>query len=175
MVEANPDSTNYKAIGIDLGTTNSAVAVVRPNVGGEANVETIQNEKGNRTTPSMIAYDNKGKVQVGEAAKNLAKRVPDKCLYDAKRFIGKKVSDADYDRIREREAFWPFQIGIHKRTQKPKYIWKDKNNVEKDERPEYVSKYVLEKMREAARVRLDDGVDNSRKCVVTIPAYFSEA
>ena len=64
----------------------------------------------------MIAYDNKGKVQVGEGAKNLAKRVPDKCLYDAKRFIGKKVSDADYDRIREREAFWPFQIGIHKRT-----------------------------------------------------------
>ena len=123
----------------------------------------------------MIAYDKHNKVQVGEAAKNLARRVPDKCLYDAKRFIGKKETDPDYSKITERAAFWPFQIGIHARTKKPKYIWKEKNNVEKDERPEYVSKYVLEKMREAARVRLDDGVDSSRRCVVTIPAYFKEA
>ena len=123
----------------------------------------------------MIAYDKKGNPQVGEAAKNLAKRVPEKCLYDAKRFIGKKKEDPDYYKIEERAAFWPFKIGIHDRTKKLKYIWKDKNNVDKDERPEYVSKYVLEKMREAARVRLDDGVDSSRRCVVTIPAYFSEA
>ena len=122
----------------------------------------------------MIAYDNKGKVQVGEAAKNLSKRVPDKCFYDAKRFIGKKGTDKDYYKITDRAKYWPFKIDIHARTGKPKFVWTDKTGA-KDERPEYVSKYVLEKMREAARVRLDDGVDSSRKCVVTIPAYFTEA
>ena len=122
----------------------------------------------------MIAYDKRGNPQVGEAAKNLAKRVPEKCLYDAKRFIGKKVTDLDYYKIEERATFWPFQIRIHDRTKKPRYFWKEKN-VEKFERPEYVSKYVLEKMREAAKVFLSDGIDNSRRCVVTIPAYFVEA
>ena len=68
MVEPNPNQVNYTSVGIDLGTTNSAVAIVRPTVAGDANVETIQNEKGNRTTPSVVTYDNKGKCLVGEAA-----------------------------------------------------------------------------------------------------------
>ena len=68
MVEPNPNQVNYTSVGIDLGTTNSAVAIVRPTVAGDANVETIQNDKGKKTTPSVITYDNKGKCLVGEAA-----------------------------------------------------------------------------------------------------------
>ena len=77
-----------KIIGIDLGTTNSVVAVME---GGEPKV--ITNEEGARTTPSVVAFDDKGGVLVGQIARRQAVTNPGNTIYSAKRFMGKKMSD----------------------------------------------------------------------------------
>ena len=85
-----------KIIGIDLGTTNSVVAVME---GGDPVV--ITNEEGARTTPSVVAFDEKGEVLVGQVAKRQAVTNPEATVFSAKRFIGRKYEDSkkDIDRV----------------------------------------------------------------------------
>src|SRR5690242_16505862 len=85
-----------KVIGIDLGTTNSCVAVL---VGQEPQV--IHNQEGGRTTPSMVAYQDSGDVLVGAAAKRQAVTNPKKTIHGAKRLIGRKWSSSEVERLRK--------------------------------------------------------------------------
>ena len=169
MVEAS--NKDNSAIGIDLGTTFSSVAVIRPNLGGEVNVSTIQNKIGKRTTPSVVTYHG-GKTLIGESALALASRVPGKVLYDSKRIIGRSIK---HEKIKERMDYWPFKVNEHPRTKKPLFQWEDEKTGRKEEkRPEYVSSVVLESMKNVADLKIDDGVPN-RRCVVCIPAYFNDS
>jgi molecular chaperone DnaK len=147
-----------KIIGIDLGTTNSCVAIME---GGEPKV--IANVEGNRTTPSVVAFTDNGERLVGQVAKRQAVTNPTRTLYAVKRLIGRNFTDAEVQRSID---ISPFKIveGNNGAV-----------NVEvegKDYRPAEISAMVLGKMKQTAEEYLGEPVTEA---VVTVPAYFNDS
>jgi molecular chaperone DnaK len=145
-----------KIIGIDLGTTNSVVAVMD---GGDPKV--IPNQEGDRTTPSIVAWTEQGEVIVGVHAKRQAITNPDGTIYSAKRFIGRRFDESKTDVER-----MPY-----------KAVRRDNGSVGFDIRgkaiaPPEVSAHVLRKLKQAAEDYLGEPVTEA---VITVPAYFNDA
>jgi molecular chaperone DnaK len=147
-----------KIIGIDLGTTNSCVAVME---GGKPKV--IENAEGTRTTPSIVAYTKEGETLVGQSAKRQAVTNPDNTLFAIKRLIGRRYSD---DVVQRDIKMVPYKI-----------VAADNNDawVEADGKklaPQQVSAQVLMKMKKTAEDYLGEKVTGA---VITVPAYFNDS
>ena len=145
-----------KIIGIDLGTTNSVVAVME---GNEPKV--IANADGNRLTPSVVAFTDKGDIPVGEPARRQAVTNPLRTIYSIKRFMGRRHSE-----VASEEKIVPYKVvgGAND------YV---KVQVgEKQYTPPEISAMVLRKLKEAAEAYLGHKVN---KAVITVPAYFNDA
>jgi molecular chaperone DnaK len=144
-----------KIIGIDLGTTNSVVAVME---GGEPKV--IPNEEGGRTTPSVVAFTKTGERLVGQVAKRQAITNPENTVYSIKRFMGRR-----YDEVTEEMKMVPYKVvneGDHVAivAQGKKYT------------PPEISAMILQKLKKAAEDYLGEKVTEA---VITVPAYFNDA
>ena len=148
------------AIGIDLGTTYSCVGVFQND-----RVEIIANDQGNRTTPSFVAFSDTERL-IGDAAKNQAAMNPANTVFDAKRLIGRKYSDAT---TQADIKHFPFKVVD--RGGKP-HIQVTHKGETKDMLPEEISSMVLVKMKETAEAYM--GRDCS-DAVVTVPAYFNDS
>ncbi|XP_065636830.1 heat shock cognate 70 kDa protein [Quercus suber] len=149
------------AIGIDLGTTNSCVAVWQ-----NERVEIIVNDQGKRTTPSYVAFTDMERL-VGDAAKMQVARNPTNSVFDAKRLIGRRFSDP---LVQSDINLWPFKV-IEGPSDKPMIIV-DYKGEEKPFSAEEISSMVLRMMREIAEAYLGTTVKNA---VVTVPAYFNDS
>jgi len=147
-----------KIIGIDLGTTNSCVAIVE---GGEPQV--IENKEGNRTTPSVIAVKQDGERVVGQLAKRQAVTNPDNTIFSVKRFIGRKYSDQE---VKKDIAMVPFKI----KEDKNGGVVVEMNK--KDHTPQEISAMVLQKIKADAEEYLGEEV---KEAVITVPAYFDDS
>lgn len=145
-----------KIIGIDLGTTNSVVAVME---GKEAKV--IPNQEGNRLTPSVVAFTDKGDVLVGDLARRQAVTNPKKTVYSIKRFMGRRHSE-----VQNEEKIVPYEI-----VGGPNDYVKIKIG-DKEYTPPEISAMILRKLKEAAESYLGHKVN---KAVITVPAYFNDA
>jgi len=145
-----------KIIGIDLGTTNSVVSVME---GGEAKV--IANLEGNRITPSVVAFTDKGETLVGEPAKRQAVTNPQNTIYSIKRFMGRRHNEVEAE-----EKMVPYEV-IGGATDYVKVKVKDKEYT-----PPEISALTLRKLKEAAESYLGHKVN---KAVITVPAYFNDA
>ncbi len=145
-----------KIIGIDLGTTNSVVAVME---GGE--VKVIPNQEGNRLTPSVVAFTDKGERLVGELAKRQAALNSKRTIYSIKRFMGRR-----HNEVQAEEKLVPYKI-----VGGPSELVKVEIDGKQYTPPE-ISALVLRKLKEAAEAYLGHTV---RKAVVTVPAYFNDA
>jgi molecular chaperone DnaK len=144
-----------KIIGIDLGTTNSVVAVME---GGEPKV--IANEEGGRTTPSVVAFTKSGERLVGQVAKRQAITNPENTIYSIKRFMGRR-----YDEVTEEMKMVPYKVvrqGDHVAVvaQGKEYT------------PPQISAMILQKLKKAAEDYLGQSVSEA---VITVPAYFNDA
>jgi len=148
------------AVGIDLGTTYSCVGVFQ-----HGKVEIIANDQGNRTTPSYVAFTDTERL-IGDAAKNQVAMNPNNTVFDAKRLIGRKFTDAT---VQSDMKHWPFDI-IDEST-KPK-IEVEYKGEKKTFYPEEISSMVLIKMKETAEAYLGSPVKDA---VVTVPAYFNDS
>ncbi|XP_057447357.1 heat shock cognate 70 kDa protein-like [Lotus japonicus] len=151
------------AIGIDLGTTYSCVAVWQEQ---NNRAEIIFNEQGNKTTPSFVAFTDTQRL-IGDAAKNQAAANPSNTIFDAKRLIGRKYNDSV---VQDDVKLWPFKV-IAGSDDKPTIVVKYKGE-EKHLVPEEISSMVLTKMRETAEAFLGSPIKNA---VVTVPAYFNDS
>ncbi|RWR76778.1 heat shock cognate protein 2-like protein [Cinnamomum micranthum f. kanehirae] len=151
------------AIGIDLGTTYSCVAVW---LSQHDRVEIITNDQGNRTTPSHVAFTDRERL-IGEAAMNQAPMNPNNSVFDVKRLIGRRFDDVF---VQNDIKLWPFKV-IAGTGNKPMIIVEYKGE-EKQFAAEEISSMVLNKMREIAEDRLGYEVKNA---VITVPAYFNDA
>ncbi|CAL2242752.1 unnamed protein product [Prunus armeniaca] len=149
------------AIGIDLGTTYSCVAVWQHD-----HVEVIMNDQGNRTTPSYVAFTDTERF-IGDAAFNQVIKNPTNTIFDAKRLIGRRFSD---ECVQNDMKHWPFKV-IKGPADKPAIVVTHKG-VEKQFDAEEISSMVLVKMREIAEAYLGSTVKNS---VITVPAYFNRS
>ena len=145
------------AIGIDLGTTYSAVGVYR-----NGKVEIIPNEQGNRTTPSYVAFAN-GERLIGEPAKNQAAMNPTSTIYDAKRLIGRKYSEKV---VQDDIKLWPFKVSADA-NEKPVIEVEDQKY-----HPEQISAMVLGRLKKDAEAFLGEPVTQA---VITVPAYFNDS
>ena len=144
-----------KTIGIDLGTTNSVVAVME---GGEPNV--IANEEGGRTTPSVVAFTKTGERLVGQVAKRQAITNPENTIFSIKRFMGRR-----YDEVKEELKMVPYKVepeGDH-----VVIVAQGKNYT-----PQQISAMILQKLKKAAEDYLGQPVQDA---VITVPAYFNDA
>jgi molecular chaperone DnaK len=149
-------ASGEKIIGIDLGTTNSVVAVME---GKEAKV--IPNAEGNRLTPSVVAFTNKGEVLVGEPARRQAVTNPTKTVYSIKRFMGRR-----HNEVASEEKMVPYEV-----VGGPEDYVKV-NVAGKEYTPPEISAKVLVKLKESAEAYLGHKVN---KAVITVPAYFNDA
>ncbi|MAI02949.1 MAG: molecular chaperone DnaK [Gammaproteobacteria bacterium] len=147
-----------KVIGIDLGTTNSCVAVMD---GAEPVV--ISNSEGDRTTPSVVAYSSDNQVLVGQAAKRQAVTNPEKTLFAVKRLVGRKFKD---EFIQKDLKSVPY--GIVEAENGDAWVEVDGNKMA----PPQVSAEILKKMKKTAEEYLGSKVDSA---VVTVPAYFNDS
>jgi molecular chaperone DnaK len=144
-----------KIIGIDLGTTNSVVAVME---GGEPTV--ITNSEGGRTTPSVVAFAKDGNRLVGQVAKRQAVTNPENTVYSIKRFMGRR-----FDEVSEEKKQVPYKVksaGNDVRVEAGGKDWS----------PPEISAMILQKLKQAAEDYLGQKVD---KAVITVPAYFNDA
>ncbi len=148
-----------KIIGIDLGTTNSCVAVME---GGKARV--IENVEGDRTTPSIVAYTKDGEVLVGAAAKRQAVTNPKNTFFAVKRLIGRKFTDAE---VKKDLDLVPYAIVAHDNGD----AWVETSDGKKLS-PQEVSAKILEKMKKTAEAFLGETVTEA---VITVPAYFNDS
>lgn len=146
-----------KVIGIDLGTTNSVVAVM---IGDEPVV--IQNQEGSRLTPSVVSWTKEKEILVGEPAKRRAILDPENTVYESKRFIGRKYEEVideakrvSYRVVPDEKGDASFEIP----------------NLGRKVRPEEVGAQVLKKLKEASEAYLGEKIT---KAVITVPAYFNE-
>ena len=147
-----------KVIGIDLGTTNSCVAILD----GEK-TKVIENAEGDRTTPSIVAYTDDGEILVGQSAKRQAVTNPDNTLYAIKRLIGRRFKD---DVVQKDIKMVPYKI-IEADNGDAWVAIKDKKLA-----PPQVSAEILKKMKKTAEDFLGEEVTEA---VVTVPAYFNDA
>jgi molecular chaperone DnaK len=147
-----------KIIGIDLGTTNSCVAVME---GGEPRV--IENSEGDRTTPSIVAFSSSDEVLVGQAAKRQAVTNPANTLYAVKRLIGRRFQDAE---VQKDMDLVPYKIVKADNND----AWVEANG--KKMAPPEVSARVLQKMKKTAEDYLGEAVTDA---VITVPAYFNDS
>ncbi len=148
-----------KIIGIDLGTTNSCVAIMD---GGKARV--IENSEGDRTTPSIVAYSKDGEVLVGASAKRQAVTNPKNTFYAVKRLIGRKFTDAE---VQKDLGLVPYAITAHDNGD----AWVATSDGKKLSAQE-ISAKVLEKMKKTAEAFLGETVTEA---VITVPAYFNDS
>ncbi|XP_058762936.1 heat shock cognate 70 kDa protein-like [Vicia villosa] len=151
------------AVGIDLGTTDSCVAVW---LDEHNRVEIIHNDQGNRITPSFVSFKDDQRL-IGDAAFYQAASNPTNTMFDAKRLIGRKFSDSV---IQDDMKLWPFKV-IAGVDDKPMIVVKYKGE-EKHFCAEEISSMVLTKLREVAEEFVDFPVKNA---VVTVPAYFNDS
>jgi L1 cell adhesion molecule like protein len=149
------------AIGIDLGTTYSCVAVWQND-----KVDIISNDQGNRVTPSYVGFTDTERL-IGDAAKNQVAMNPTNTVFDAKRLIGRKFSDTV---VQEDMKHWPFKV-VAGPSDKPMIEVKFKGETKRFQ-PEEISSMVLIKMKEIAEAYLGKTV---AKAVITVPAYFNDS
>src|ERR1700731_2400111 len=147
-----------KAIGIDLGTTNSCVAVME---GNKARV--IENSEGGRTTPSMVAFTDDGQVLVGQPAKRQSITNPENTVYAIKRLIGRRYDDPITQKDKE---MVPYHIVPGDNGD----AWVEIRG--KKYSPSQISAFILTKMKETAEANLGSAVTQA---VITVPAYFNDA
>ena len=147
-----------KVIGIDLGTTNSCVAVMD---GKDAKV--IENAEGARTTPSMVAFTDDGERLVGQPAKRQAVTNPENTLFAVKRLIGRRYEDPP---VEKDKSMVPYRIVEGKNGD----AWVEAGGDKRS--PAEISAMVLQKMKETAEAYLGEKVE---KAVITVPAYFNDA
>ena len=148
------------AIGIDLGTTYSAVGVFQ-----NGKVEIIANDQGNRTTPSHVAFTDTERL-IGDAAKNQIALNPTNTIFDAKRAIGRSFNNAD---LQSDMKHWSFSVVND--NNKPKFEVEFKGE-RKRFTPEEISSMILVKMKETAEAYLGQKVTDA---VITVPAYFNDS
>ncbi len=146
-------------IGIDLGTTNSCVAVMESN----GKVRVIENTEGNRTTPSIVAYTNEGEILVGQSAKRQAVTNPQNTLFAIKRLIGRRFEDPV---VQKDVKMVPYQICKASNGD----AWVEVKGDKKA--PPQISAEVLRKMKETAEAYLGREV---KEAVITVPAYFNDS
>jgi len=146
-----------KVIGIDLGTTNSCVAVID---GGKATV--IENAEGGRTTPSVIAFSKNGEILVGQPAKRQAVTNPENTIYAIKRLIGRRYDDPV---VAKDKALVPYKIVKGANGD----AWVEAQG--KKYSPAQISAFILTKMKETAEAHLGEAVTQA---VITVPAYFND-
>ena len=144
-----------KTIGIDLGTTNSCVAVME---GGEPTV--LENAEGGRTTPSVVAFTEGGERLVGTVAKRQAVMNPENTIFSIKRFMGRKEAE-----VKEEETIVPYEVEAG-----------SNGDVRIDVRgkqysPPEISAMILQKLKADAEAKLGETVDSA---VITVPAYFND-
>ncbi len=147
-----------KIIGIDLGTTNSVVAVME---GGEPKV--IVNEEGQRTTPSVVAFTKDKEILVGQAAKRQAVTNPEDTIFSIKRFVGR-----NYDEVNEEMKMVPYHV---EKDENGRAIIKSAN-MGKTFLPPEISAMVLQKLKRAAEAYLGETVTEA---VITVPAYYNNS
>ena len=147
-----------KIIGIDLGTTNSCVAIMDGN-----NTRVIENSEGARTTPSIVAYQEDGEILVGASAKRQAVTNPKATIYAAKRLIGRKFDEPE---VQKDISLMPFQIIKADNGDAWVQVRNDKLA------PPQISAEVLRKMKKTAEDFLGEAVTEA---VITVPAYFNDA
>ena len=148
------------AIGIDLGTTYSCVAVWQNN-----NVEIIANDQGNRTTPSYVAFNDHERL-IGNAAKSQAAKNPNNTIFDAKRLIGRQFTDKT---VQNDISYFPYSVISE--NNKPLIKVEYKNQIKKFQ-PEEISSMILSKMKEVAEAYLGTNISD---VVITVPAYFNDS
>ncbi len=144
-----------KTIGIDLGTTNSCVAIFE---GGEP--EVLENAEGGRTTPSVVAFNDKGERLIGTVAKRQAVMNPENTIFSIKRFMGRKEAE-----VGEEETIVPYKV-----------VAGPNGDVRVDVRgeqysPPEISAMILQKLKADAEAKLGEAVDSA---VITVPAYFND-
>ncbi len=147
-----------KVIGIDLGTTNSCVAVME---GTQAKV--IENAEGFRTTPSMVAFTESGERLVGHAAKRQGVTNPDKTFFAIKRLIGRRVDDPAVEKDKD---LVPYKIISGENGD----AWVEADG--EKYAPSQISAFILQKMKETAESYLGEDV---KQAVITVPAYFNDS
>jgi molecular chaperone DnaK len=147
-----------KVIGIDLGTTNSVVAVME---GGEPVV--IPNSEGGRTTPSVVAFTKDGERLVGQVARRQAITNPENTVFSIKRFMGRK-----HEEVQEEEKLVPYDVQKGSQSRVVVKI----PNADKTFTPPEISAIILQKMRQTAEDYLGTKV---QQAVITVPAYFNDA
>ena len=147
-----------KILGIDLGTTNSAMAIVE---GGTSKI--LESSEGTRTTPSMVAFSKSGERLTGVLAKRQAVTNPKNTIFSVKRLIGRKFTDAEVQKDR---ALLPYEIkesangGVDVKINEKWY------------RPEEISAMILSKLKADAEARLGEKIDEA---IITVPAYFDDS
>ena len=147
-----------RVIGIDLGTTNSCVAVM-----DGKDTKVIENAEGARTTPSMVGFADDGERLVGQPAKRQAVTNPEKTIFAVKRLIGRRADDADTKNFAE---LVPYEIKPAKNGD----AWISVGD--EDYSPSQMSSFILRKLKEDAEAFLGEDVDQA---VITVPAYFNDA
>src|SRR6195256_2455335 len=145
-----------KVIGIDLGTTNSVVAVIE---GGQPTV--IVNQEGQRVTPSVVAFAKDGERLVGQVAKRQAVTNPENTIFSIKRFMGRK-----FDEVAGEAALVPYKVVRASNGD----AWVEVRG--KQQSPPEISALILRKLKEAAEAYLGESVTDA---VITVPAYFNDA
>jgi molecular chaperone DnaK len=146
-----------KILGIDLGTTNSCMAVIE---GGEPKV--LENKEGARTTPSVVAVTKSGERMVGQIAKRQSVTNPENTLYSVKRLIGRRFDDAEVQRDMKVLPFKIVQSGVGVKIKM----------ADKEYSPQEISAMVLQKMKTDAEEKIGEKIEEA---VITVPAYFDDA
>ncbi len=147
-----------KILGIDLGTTNSAMAIIEA---GEPTI--IENNEGNRTTPSVVAISKTGERLVGQIAKRQSVTNPKNTVYGIKRFMGHNFSE---DAVQKDKAIVPYEVKAGADGGVVVHLG------EKDMRPEEVSAMILSKLKADAEAKTGEKITEA---VITVPAYFNDA
>lgn len=147
-----------RVIGIDLGTTNSCVAVMEGK-----NAKVIENAEGGRTTPSMVAFTESGEILVGQAAKRQAVTNPENTLFAIKRLIGRRFEDP---MTQKDIQLVPYKIKKSSNGD----AWVEARG--EDYSPSQISAFILKKMKETAEAHLGETVTQA---VITVPAYFNDS
>ena len=154
--------SEHPAVGIDLGTTYSCIAIWK-----NQQPYVIPNENGSRITPSIVSFTKKDRL-VGEAAKNLSSKNAENTVYDAKRLIGRKFNDKE---VQEDIKRWPFKVKKESNSDRP-IIEVTYEGKKKEFFAEEISSIVLSKLKHYAKDHLGHEITDA---IITCPAYFNDA